>query len=131
MLDWAMLIDGATREEIERVAVEHGLSLVVLFGSHARGDAHSGSDVDIAYLSPHPLSLRSETELAIELGEVLRDRVDLVNIGKASPLLRHQIFRVGRPLYERESGLFAEHLARGLRLYAESLPLYQLKQALL
>ncbi len=78
-----------TKEAVERlrgIATGHDLRLVVLYGSRARGDAHTGSDWDVGYLPgtdvDHLSLLRDITE---GLGT---DAVDLADLSRASGLLR-------------------------------------------
>ena len=87
------------------------------------------SDFDLAYLANQSLPLEREAELATDLAEICRGRIDLADIGRASPLLRFQIFRHGRALYEKEAGLFVERFLQAARIYEETLPLYKLKLA--
>jgi predicted nucleotidyltransferase len=47
-VDLTPAIDDFVRRLTRVISVER----VVLFGSHARGDAHDGSDIDIAVISP-------------------------------------------------------------------------------
>lgn len=112
-----------------QLAKKYGLLLVVKFGSRAKGNHRSNSDIDIAYLAEPSLSLEDETKLSTDLAEILRGKIDLADIRQASPLLRYHIFRYGQSIYERQTGLFAEHFTRSLRIYEETLPLYKLKLA--
>ncbi len=116
-------------EKITIVAKRYNLALLVLFGSRARGDQRQNSDFDLAYLANQSLPLEREAELATDLAEICRGRIDLADIGRASPLLRFQIFRHGRALYEKEAGLFVERFLQAARIYEETLPLYKLKLA--
>ena len=52
-----------------------------LFGSYARGEANSNSDVDIYCSSGDIETLINEVELIEELEEVLNKKVDIVTIG--------------------------------------------------
>lgn len=116
---------------IHELCKKYGISLLVLFGSKARGDSRLSSDADVAYLSDAPLSLMDEARLVGELSAAMQRPVDLVNIALASPLLEYNIFKDGKPLYEKDRGLFEDYLARSLRIYEETKPLFQLKRALL
>lgn len=72
----------------ERAATHSGLALLLLFGSRARGDAHPRSDWDFGYLvsgSFDPDALLAELALLTEA-----DRIDLVNLDRASGLLRYR-----------------------------------------
>jgi predicted nucleotidyltransferase len=81
-----------------------GLSLLVLHGSRARGDAHAGSDWDFAY--------RGDTgfdpdALLAQLADHLRaDRIDLVDLDRAGALIRFRVARDGVVIVEHERGAF-------------------------
>jgi hypothetical protein len=91
-------------EELHRVFEKHErIMLVYLFGSLARGQETSLSDVDIAVLLEElPDDLLGFTlNLIDELSVILGDRVDLVFLNEAPPLLRHQVIKHGRVIYSR------------------------------
>ncbi len=76
-----------------------------LFGSRARGQAQGHSDFDVAvYLSREPESPYGyEAGLATELMAALGDdRVDVVVLNRAPPLLYHRVLRDGVRLLARD-----------------------------
>ena len=93
------------------VASVADLRLAVLFGSAARGEDRADSDLDVGVLfaggaQTDPAALRVRLER--ETGRV----VDLIQLDSAAPLLRMEIGRHGRVLFEREAGawsLFRAH----------------------
>ena len=88
-----------------------GVELGVLFGSHARGTAHRGSDVDVAVrLSRDSLAERREIELA--LGRAAGRPIDVVHVDESPPLLRFEIARGGKLLFERQPHVWADFRAR-------------------
>ena len=120
------------RARISAIAEKYRLSLVLLFGSQATGKTHLQSDVDIAYFAQTPLSLATESKLVIDLMRVFHtNAVDLVSLKNAPPLLRYQIARSGKPLYERTPGLFSSFFIHALRQYEEAKPLFQLRSSYL
>jgi predicted nucleotidyltransferase len=74
-----------------------------LFGSKARGTDVESSDYDIAVLlSSTPENLLDYyLHLLNRLSEILGDRVDLIILNNAPPLLKHQVIKWGRPIYIR------------------------------
>ncbi len=90
----------ALRREIVRVlrAAIPGLQLVLLFGSHARGDTTPASDVDVAFLaseSPAPsLVLAARQQLERATGS----DVHLIDLRTASTVFRHEIVQWGEVL---------------------------------
>ena len=75
---------------------------VFLFGSQADGSATPRSDIDLAVLFDHNLSLKEELEFEVAVSLVLgTDDVDIVNLNCANLLLRSRAIR-GKLLYERD-----------------------------
>jgi len=86
------------------------IASVYLFGSYADGRAHRESDVDIGVvMSRDILPTRKERfeaslRLGTMLGEALSvDRVDLVVLNDAPPLIGRRIVTDGRRIYCRDS----------------------------
>jgi predicted nucleotidyltransferase len=75
-----------------------GLIALYAFGSQARGDARPESDVDLAVLAAEPLSDVRRFELAQELAVKLHRDVDLIDLRKASTVMRVQVLSAGRCL---------------------------------
>ena len=77
------------KERIKPVMERHGIKDVYLFGSYARGEANSNSDVDI-YCDPGDVDiLFKAVAFEEELEEALRKKVDVVTIGSSM----HDFFR--------------------------------------
>jgi predicted nucleotidyltransferase len=74
---------------------EPGIELAYLFGSHARGQAASSSDVDVAVLTEPPLDLMQLGRLQERLAQALGGAVDLVDLHHIPPLLAREIVREG------------------------------------
>ena len=68
----------AKREEILRIAAKYGAYNVRLFGSRARGDARSDSDVDFLVDMPSGCSLLDIGRLLMDLQDILGCKVDLI-----------------------------------------------------
>jgi predicted nucleotidyltransferase len=79
-----------------------GLRLLLLFGSRADGSAHAASDWDFGYLAEPGAPIR---RLQAELIRATNsERVDLVDLGTASALLRYRAAASGRTVFERHPG---------------------------
>lgn len=99
-------------------AVMPELRLLVLFGSAAQGRATSGSDIDIAVLCDGSADLDAlYLTLAPRLGT---DRLDVIDLRRAGPLLAMAIARTGRSLFEREPGAFREFQSLASRRYCDT-----------
>jgi len=111
-----------------QLADKYKLSMVLIFGSRASGKTHSGSDIDIAYLSSVSLSLEDESRLSLDLADILKTNlIDLVSIRASSPLLLKEIADNAVVLYESEKSLFSEFRIYSFKKYFESKRLFELR----
>lgn len=95
---------SAVSETVSAVLAEHPVSVGILFGSRARGDAHERSDVDVAVafdgLEPGEPGYNDAlfglgADLATALGT---DDVDVVDLRRASPGLVRTVVDQGELL---------------------------------
>ena len=77
------------KERIKPIMEKHGIEDVYLFGSYARGEANSNSDVDIYCSSGDVKTMIDEVAFIEELENALNKKVDLVTIGSQM----HEYFR--------------------------------------
>lgn len=91
---------------------------IYLFGSRARGDASSESDFDVAVLPRQRLDTVERWELQERLASLLGTNVDLVDLLRASTVLRLQVQTDGRLLYEADRALRESFEATTLGAYA-------------
>src|SRR5262249_39641544 len=78
---------------------------VFIFGSQVQGRADESSDVDVAvYVDPAAIPrdvLPLQLNYIVELEQTIGKRVDVVLLNVAPPILRHQVFRKGKLIFER------------------------------
>lgn len=79
-----------------------GLDILLLFGSRARGDASDQSDWDFGFLGQAEMDVAAL--IAAIVTAVGTDRVDLVDLERASGLLRYRAARDGRTVFEAAPG---------------------------
>lgn len=113
--------DGA-RRAAEAARGVGGVTLLVLFGSRARGDAHSGSDWDFGYLGA-PTGGPDALYAALSLA--LGHDVDLVDLARASGLLRYRAARDGVPLLEAPPGAFGRFWHEAVTWWCEIAPIVE------
>jgi len=89
------------RDEILRLAAKYGAHNVRVFGSVARGEASSASDVDLLVNMEEGCSLLDLTGLWLDLQDLLGCPVDLLTDGGVSPYLNERIY-AERSRYDRE-----------------------------
>lgn len=94
---------------------ELGVELLVVFGSRARGTASASSDIDVGLLFAPGRSRDSVEDVRDAFED--RDRLDLVSLDDADPLLLREAAVDGRPLFESGPGVFEEFRVRALKRY--------------
>ena len=97
---------------------DEGLRLILLFGSAVSGKMHKQSDIDIAFLFDKPVDILGLTNKVIRL--LHTDNIDVVDLKRASPLLKFLVATDGRLLYERKEGMFNEFYSLAFRMYVDT-----------
>jgi uncharacterized protein len=91
----------------DRIAQEISPQRIVLFGSHARGEAGPESDVDLLVVTDRPagddasLKLRRKVEYSFPLDLIVCDARRLARRIKAGDYFLQEAMQFGKVLYER------------------------------
>lgn len=85
-------------EEIRRIARYHGAHRVRVFGSRARGEAGTSSDVDLLVDFEPGRDLLDLVALKQDLEQILGCHVDVVEEEGLSPYLRQRVVEEARVL---------------------------------
>lgn len=91
-----MNIDKAlkkNRDEILRIAAAYGAKNLRVFGSVSRGEATSGSDIDILVHLESGRSLLDLIAIKQDLQDLLGREVDVVTEDSISPYIREQVLK--------------------------------------
>jgi hypothetical protein len=119
-------------EAIRRILDERReVRLAYLFGSAVRGHARRSSDLDIAALFEAPPDPGEIDRLASQLEHAARQRVDLVILDTAPPLLAHEIIATGRVLVCRDERQRVSFEARTTARYLGTAHLRRVQHAYL
>ncbi|MCU0481656.1 MAG: nucleotidyltransferase domain-containing protein [Anaerolineae bacterium] len=87
------------RDEIIRIAHEHGASNVRVFGSLLHGDSHELSDIDLLIDQDWSrLSAWGGMALVVALEEAIGYPVDITTPEELNPLIRDRVLREAIPL---------------------------------
>jgi predicted nucleotidyltransferase len=70
-----------------------GLQAAYRFGSTVSGETHAASDVDVAFIAADPITVERCWEVAGDLAAELARDVDLVDLRRASTVMRVQVLR--------------------------------------
>ena len=86
------------REEILKIAAKHGACNVRVFGSVARGEADSKSDLDILVEFLSGSTLLDQSAMIRELESLLEIRVDMVSDRGIRERIRERVLAEAVPL---------------------------------
>ena len=97
-------------------------TLIIAFGSRVSGRFVEGSDFDFAVLGSAPLTLGDRTEISEYLANKLsinEDKIDLVDLRTASPILKFEVAKNGR-LVDGEYVDFIRFKVRAFKEYVDT-----------
>ena len=106
------------KERLAPLFKEKGLRLVLLFGSVASQNANKHSDIDLGFLFDEHRDILDLTNRVITL--LHTDNVDVVDLRRASRLLKASSVKQGMLLYERSPGLFHEFSSLAIRRFIDT-----------
>lgn len=100
-----------------------GLDLLLLFGSRARGDARPGADWDFGYLADDAADISGLLAALVEAIE--DDHVDLVDLRRASGLLRYRAACDGLLVYEATVDRFDQFRLQAVQFWCDNAPVFE------
>ncbi len=107
----------------EKARATPGLELLLLFGSRARGDALAPADWDFGYLASPTLD--GASLLAALVTFLGSDRIDLVDLQRASGLLRYRAARDGQLIFEAQTGLADRFRLDAAQFWCDAAPVLE------
>lgn len=87
------------QQEITSLCQKNNIGFLGVFGSVARGDDTSTSDVDLLVRFDKPISLLTLIHVENEFKDVLQRKVDLITIGGLNPRIKSYVFKDLKPIY--------------------------------
>ena len=121
-----MLTIQEIRERLVPFYQERELRFILLFGSALTGATHRKSDIDLAFLFDRPVDILSMTNRVIRL--LHTDKVDVIDLKHASPLLKYSIAEKGKLLYEKSPGMFFEFCLLAFKEYVDTRKLREARE---
>jgi predicted nucleotidyltransferase len=88
------------------------VKLAYVFGSAARGQLTSMSDIDVAVAAETQLPLETRLAMAIQLSQALHREVDLIDLQDVTGEILQQSLCQGTNLLQKDAGLYARLIRR-------------------
>ena len=107
------------------------ISAIYLFGSYASGHERSRSDIDLGVLFNEDMDGFKKINMETEISNLLKKDIDLIDMKKSSPFLRHQIYKHGKVLYHDGSDFSFIFRANSIRDYLDTNYLRRQRMAIL
>jgi len=115
-----MLDKDQTAKIIDFAKAHPDISAIYLFGSHAIGHPRSKSDIDFGILFNKDVNGFTRINMETEISNLLKKDVDLIDMRKSSPFLRHQIYKHGKFIYHDGSDFPFQFRASSIREYLDN-----------
>lgn len=113
-------------EIVQKICQLVDVELIILFGSMARHQSTAKSDIDLGVLLS---DLHQKEKLYQELSHVYFEKpVDLIILNRADPLLRFEVVREGKVLYEKDSGIYANFAVKAIKEYYDTSKLRKVEE---
>ncbi len=104
--------------------------LIIAFGSRVKGRATDKSDHDFGVLNEKPLSLSDRVDIGEFIAKKLdinEDKIDLVDLRSASPLLKFEVARDGK-LIDGDYVSFIRFKVRAFKEYVDTAKFRRLRE---
>jgi hypothetical protein len=88
------------KEKIISILVKNGIKRILVFGSYARNEATTKSDLDLIVDFPDGTSLLDHIGIEIELSEALNMKIDLLSRNGISPYIKDHVLKEAIVIYE-------------------------------
>jgi predicted nucleotidyltransferase len=116
--------------KIRDLCQKHGIKLLLLHGSYAKGTATAQSDIDIGILyDKRKKPFRGYTEIFSDFGEVFGDKFDPVFLNGAEPLICYQTALHGQSLFQETEHTFADYKVQTIGRYLDTKKFRELEKA--
>ncbi len=108
--------------KIVELDIFQDIELAILFGSRARENYNSKSDVDLAFLLKSNIFEKINViNLRIDLSncfsELIGIETDIIILNSAKPLLKFQVLKYGKVLYVNDKFSYGAYFSKSLREY--------------
>lgn len=113
-------IKNQLKTKLNSIVSAYNIKLLYIFGSYAQNKNNKNSDLDIAVLLEDGYNPIIKLSIIGDLvGIFKRDDIDLVILNNANPVLRHQIIKYGKILYEDREETKVNFEVKALKEYMD------------
>lgn len=115
------MIDEPDKQIIENICKRHKVKFLILFGSKAKGNANKISDTDLAVYFESKVTAKTELDFFYDVVSLLAtDKIDVVTLNHAEPLLLKEVALYGVPLFEKKESIFDNFIIKAIAKYQDT-----------
>ncbi len=111
-------------DELRNTLSKHRVNLAYLFGSHAKGETTSLSDMDIAVMFDSDADGRMEPLRLDLMGLLGEEAIDLIDLKSAPPRLKYNVIKEGRVILGEDRS--SEFEVRAMKEYFDFKPMEEM-----
>ena len=115
-------------EKLKKLGRKYKIQLMVVFGSYLTEQFTAESDLDLAIQTTDAELIKEhKLDILAEISKLCDHReIDLILLNQADPLLKFQVAREGKLVYETETGLFNSFKVQAMNEHQDAQKFYQL-----
>ncbi|HAA63994.1 MAG: DNA polymerase, beta domain protein region [Caldanaerobacter subterraneus] len=124
-------VDGIfyDKKKLKEFVNKYNISLILIFGSYAKGRARESSDLDIGIKFDKNIDMNLYSSILRELVEIFnREDIDVVVLNYTDPLLRFEIISSCKVLYQAYSGAYIDFYLYSVKSYDDVKKLRKLEE---
>jgi predicted nucleotidyltransferase len=124
-------VDGIfyDKKKLKEFVNKYNISLILIFGSYAKGRARELSDLDIGIKFDKNIDMNLYSSILRELVEIFnREDIDVVVLNYADPLLRFEIITSCKVLYQAYSEAYIDFYLYSVKSYDDVRKLRKLEE---
>ncbi|ADD02074.1 MULTISPECIES: type VII toxin-antitoxin system MntA family adenylyltransferase antitoxin [Thermoanaerobacter] len=124
-------VDGIfyDKKKLKEFVNKYNISLILIFGSYAKGRARESSDLDIGIKFDKNIDMNLYSSILRELVEIFnREDIDVVVLNYADPLLRFEIITSCKVLYQAYSEAYIDFYLYSVKSYDDVKKLRKLEE---
>ncbi|MBT1279621.1 nucleotidyltransferase domain-containing protein [Thermoanaerobacter sp. CM-CNRG TB177] len=124
-------VDGIfyDKKKLKEFVNKYNISLILIFGSYAKGRARESSDLDIGIKFDKNIDMNLYSSILRELVEIFnREDIDVVVLNYADPLLRFEIIASCKVLYQAYSEAYIDFYLYSVKSYDDVKKLRKLEE---
>ena len=106
-------------DELKKLCIKHGIKMVLLYGSKAKGNSNDQSDIDLGVLLKD--DFYNFQEIIVDLMQIFKENIlDVAILNHGDPVFKFEIISNYKILYCEEDEIFLEFYMNTIKQYNDT-----------